>query len=109
MDIILAECRSQIDAPTFIQHLESGLQVWIMGCERFECRSQLRADPYGLTLPQDHYDVKMPAHSLLVKLAAIEPATTLTALERIVSPLEKTLLAKVCGQDCVWTAVRSHQ
>ena len=48
-----------------------------------------------LSLPQDHYDVKMPAHSLLVKLAALEPATILAALERLVAPLEKTLLAKV--------------
>ena len=47
---------------------------------------------------QDHYDVKMPAHSLLVKLAAIEPATTLAALERIVAPMEKTLLVKVWAE-----------
>ena len=40
----------------------------------------------------------MPAHSLLVKLAAIEPATTLAALERIVAPMEKTLLVKVWAE-----------
>lgn len=44
---------------------------------------------------QDHYDVKMPAHLLLVKLANSEPSTVLAALERLVAPLEKTLTAKV--------------
>lgn len=51
-------------------------------------------DPSPL-LPQDHYDVKMPAHLLLTTLAATEPATVLGALERVVGALEKTLTAKV--------------
>ena len=65
------------------------------------------ADPAPLVtlLPQDHYDVKMPAHLLLATLAATEPATVLGALERVVGALEKTLTAKV-KSDAVKQEVR---
>lgn len=62
---VLDQCRSCIDFSVFLQHLESGLQ--------------------------DHYDVKMPCHSMLIKLASISPHTLLMSLERFVDPLEKTL------------------
>ncbi|GAX78344.1 hypothetical protein CEUSTIGMA_g5786.t1 [Chlamydomonas eustigma] len=82
MDILLTACRPQIDAPTFMQHLESGLQ--------------------------DHYDVKMPSHMLLCRLAASEPSTVLAALERFVPPLEKTLATKV-KSDAVKQELDRHE
>ena len=44
---------------------------------------------------QDHYDVKMPCHLLLAKLAAAAPQRTLEALPRLTAALQGTLLAKV--------------
>jgi len=45
-------------------------------------------------LRQDHYDVKMPCHMLLAKLAAAAGEAVLAHLERLVPPLEATLAAK---------------
>ncbi len=45
--------------------------------------------------PQDHYDVKMPAHLLLGKLAGRAPAYVVAVLDRLVPPLQKTLTAKL--------------
>lgn len=44
---------------------------------------------------QDHYDVKLPCHLLLAKLAAAAPGQLLSALDRLVEPLDKTLTARV--------------
>lgn len=44
---------------------------------------------------QDHYDVKMPCHLLLAKLAAVAPAHVLAALDGLVEPLNATLNARV--------------
>jgi cullin-associated NEDD8-dissociated protein 1 len=44
---------------------------------------------------QDHYDVKMPAHLLLGKLAGRAPAYVVAVLDRLVPPLQKTLTAKL--------------
>ena len=44
---------------------------------------------------QDHYDVKLPCHLLLAKLASAAPGQLLSALDRLVDPLEKTLTARV--------------
>ncbi|KAG1681345.1 hypothetical protein FOA52_007393 [Chlamydomonas sp. UWO 241] len=82
MDILLDACRPQIEATTFMAHLEGGLQ--------------------------DHYDVKMPAHLLLAKLSASEPSTVLATLERIVGPLEKTLTTKV-KSDAVKQELDRHE
>ena len=49
---------------------------------------------------QDHYDVKMPCHLLLGKLAAAAPDQVRQALPRLVDPLQRTLHAKV-KQDAV--------
>ena len=68
-----------MEASTLMQHLQSGLQ--------------------------DQYDVKMPVHVLLVKLAHSEPATVLGVLEGLVAPLEKTLAAKT-KSDAVKQEVR---
>ena len=56
---------------------------------------------------QDHYDVKMPCHLLLGKLAAAAPDQVTQALPRLVDPLQKTLHAKV-KTDAVKQEVRSH-
>ena len=44
---------------------------------------------------QDHYDVKLPCHLLLAKLAAAAPGQLLANLHRLTDPLEKTLHTKV--------------
>ncbi len=49
---------------------------------------------------QDHYDVKMPCHLLLGKLAGAAPDQVRQALPRLVDPLQRTLHAKV-KQDAV--------
>ena len=48
-----------------------------------------------LYLAQDHYDVKMPCHLLLGKLAGAAPDQVRQALPRLVDPLQRTLHAKV--------------
>ena len=47
---------------------------------------------------QDHYDVKMPCHLLLAKLAAAAPGPVLASLEKLVGPLEKTLTVRLRGE-----------
>ena len=47
---------------------------------------------------QDHYDVKMPCHLLLAKLAAAAPGPVLASLDRLVVPLEKTLTTRLRGE-----------
>eukprot|EP00798_Chlamydomonas_sp_ICE-L_P008748 gene8748-33609_t len=84
LDILLESCRSAVtvDAGAFVQHLESGLK--------------------------DHYDVKMPCHLMLSKLAATEPAAVLTHLDKLVEPLEKTLTAKL-KSDAVKQEIDRHE
>jgi len=47
---------------------------------------------------QDHYDVKMPCHLLLAKLAAAAPGPVLASLDCLVGPLEKTLTTRLRGE-----------
>lgn len=47
---------------------------------------------------QDHYDVKMPCHLLLAKLAAAAPGPVLASLDKLVGPLEKTLTVRLRGE-----------
>ncbi|DBB08467.1 hypothetical protein WJX82_000009 [Trebouxia sp. C0006] len=72
MDVLLERCKDRINMPEFITHLEQGLQ--------------------------DHYDVKMPCHLLLAKLAAAAPGPVLTSLDRLFLPLEKTLTTRLRGE-----------
>lgn len=44
---------------------------------------------------QDVYDVKLPCHLLLARLAAVSPPTVVAALDRLVPALHKTLKAPV--------------
>lgn len=44
---------------------------------------------------QDHYDVKMPCHLLLAKVASKAGSHVLAALDSLVKPLEKTLATRV--------------
>ena len=55
---------------------------------------------------QDHYDVKMPCHLLLSKLAAKAGGHVVAALDTICRPLEKTLTSKL-KQDAVKQEVSS--
>lgn len=58
-----------------------------------------------MCVAQDHYDVKLPCHLLLAKLAAAAPAQLLANLHRLTDPLEKTLQTKV-KTDAVKQEVR---
>ena len=63
--------------------------------------SEAVIQPRAPTCAQDHYDVKMPCHLLLGKLAAAAAADQVRqALPRLVDPLQRTLHAKV-KQDAV--------
>lgn len=72
MDVLLERCKDRINMADFITHLEKGLQ--------------------------DHYDVKMPCHLLLAKLAAAAPGPVLASLDKLVGPLEKTLTTRLRGE-----------
>ncbi|GLJ25166.1 hypothetical protein SUGI_0481390 [Cryptomeria japonica] len=66
MDTLLDSCLDQIDPSSFIiPYLQSGLN--------------------------DHYDVKMPCHLILSKLADKCPSAVLAVLDSLVEPLEKTI------------------
>ncbi|KAK9835209.1 hypothetical protein WJX81_005880 [Elliptochloris bilobata] len=69
VDILVDACPDRLSYPAFLTHLESGLK--------------------------DHYDVKMPCHILLAKLATVASEHVLAHLERLVPPLEATLATKV--------------
>ncbi|KAK4788547.1 hypothetical protein SAY86_019866 [Trapa natans] len=66
VDTLLDTCLDQVNPSSFIiPHLRSGLD--------------------------DHYDVKMPCHLILSKLAEKCPAAVLAVLESLVDPLQKTI------------------
>ncbi|XP_039137910.1 cullin-associated NEDD8-dissociated protein 1 [Dioscorea cayenensis subsp. rotundata] len=50
--------------------------------------------PYLISGLADHYDVKMPCHLILSKLADKCPAAVLAVLDSLVEPLEKTISHK---------------
>jgi len=50
-----------------------------------------------LMLSADHYDVKMPCHLILSKLADKCPSAVLAVLDSIVEPIEKTISHKPKG------------
>ncbi|KAG2450178.1 hypothetical protein HYH02_000280 [Chlamydomonas schloesseri] len=56
----------------------------------------------------DHADVKAPCHTLLTKLAATDPGAVLTAAERLVVPLEKTLTTRL-KSDAVKQEIDRHE
>ncbi|XP_072955523.1 cullin-associated NEDD8-dissociated protein 1 isoform X1 [Typha angustifolia] len=69
VDTLLDSCLDQVNPSSFIvPHLISGLS--------------------------DHYDVKMPCHLILSKLADKCPAAVLAVLDSLVNPLEKTISHK---------------
>lgn len=75
VDTLLDSCLDQVNPSSFIvPYLKSGLD--------------------------DHYDVKMPCHLILSKLADKCPAAVLAVLDSLVEPLEKTIKHKP-KQDAV--------
>lgn len=66
MDTLLDSCLDQVNPSSFIV-------------------------PYLLSGLSDHYDVKMPCHLILSKLADKCPAAVLAVLDSLVDPLEKTI------------------
>jgi cullin-associated NEDD8-dissociated protein 1 len=69
MDTLLDGCLDQIDPSYFIT-------------------------PFLLSGLSDHYDVKMPCHLILSKLANKCGAAVLAVMDRLVDPLEKTVTNK---------------
>jgi len=69
MDTLLDSCLPYIDTNVFLHHLKSGLA--------------------------DHYDVKLPCHLILAKLAVASAPAVLGVLTDLVEPLEKTLNTKL--------------
>ncbi|XP_077231558.1 cullin-associated NEDD8-dissociated protein 1-like [Tasmannia lanceolata] len=75
VDTLLDSCLDQVNPSSFIvPYLKSGLD--------------------------DHYDVKMPCHLILSKLADKCPAAVLAVVDSLVDPLEKTIIFKP-KQDAV--------
>ncbi|XP_024525263.1 cullin-associated NEDD8-dissociated protein 1 isoform X2 [Selaginella moellendorffii] len=68
VDTLLDSCLDQIDPSAFLTYLLSGLS--------------------------DHYDVKMPCHLILSKLAEKCPSAVIAVLDVLVEPLEKTVTNK---------------
>ena len=62
-----------------------------------------------MSILQDHYDVKMPCHLLLTKVASKAGSHVLAALDSLCKPLEKTLTARVktdaVKQEVRWVTV----
>lgn len=69
MGILLEAATQQIDKAVFLNHLLPGLG--------------------------DVYDVKLPCHLLLARLAVVAAPTVIAALDRVVTPLHKTLRSPV--------------
>ncbi|MEW5303601.1 MAG: hypothetical protein WDW36_006278 [Sanguina aurantia] len=82
LDILLDTAASRLNLPTFISHLKSGLR--------------------------DHYDVKMPCHLMMVKMAGVDPGATLAAMDSLVEPLQTTLTAKL-KSDSVKQEIDRHE
>ncbi|XP_044462410.1 cullin-associated NEDD8-dissociated protein 1-like isoform X2 [Mangifera indica] len=75
VDTLLDSCLDQVNPSSFIvPYLKSGLE--------------------------DHYDVKMPCHLILSKLADKCPSAVLAVLDSLVDPLQKTIIFKP-KQDAV--------
>ncbi|KAJ7551599.1 hypothetical protein O6H91_06G021400 [Diphasiastrum complanatum] len=70
VDTLLDNCLDQIDPSSFI-------------------------DPYLLSGLSDHYDVKMPCHLILSKLAEKCPSAVLAVVDTLVEPLERTVTTKM--------------
>ena len=133
MDMLVDACPDRLSFPAFLTHLESGLKVlrclpaWnsvlsvqntvvqcivtVVGPGSVSIGATDAALPWLLAMTygsgggQDHYDVKMPCHSLLAKLAAGAGEHVRAHLARLVPPLEATLTAKV-KSDAVKQEVR---
>lgn len=68
LTILLENCYDQVDAAKVVEHVLGGLG--------------------------DHYDVKLAAHSLVIKMTHIAPGHTTAALDQLVEPLTATLQSK---------------
>jgi len=66
--ILLENCYNQVDAAKVVEHVLGGLG--------------------------DHYDVKLPSHSLVIKMTHIAPGHMTAALDQLVEPLTATLQSK---------------
>lgn len=66
--VLLENCYDQVDAAKVVEHVLGGLG--------------------------DHYDVKLPSHSLVIKMTHIAPGHMIAALDQLVEPLMATLQSK---------------
>lgn len=82
LDVLLDKCYECVDASTVLQNVANGLG--------------------------DQYDVKIPCHLLLIKLAHIAPNQVLVALDALLEPLAATLTTKT-KKDAVKQEIDRHE
>ncbi|WVZ77753.1 hypothetical protein U9M48_025580 [Paspalum notatum var. saurae] len=104
--VIKQELVRTVDLGPFKHVVDDGLELRKAA---FECVDTLldscldQVNPSSFILPfllsglADHYDVKMPCHLILSKLADKCPSAVLAVLDSIVEPIEKTISHKPKG------------
>ncbi|CAI9765281.1 unnamed protein product [Fraxinus pennsylvanica] len=98
--VIKKELIRTVDLGPFKHTVDDGLELRKAAFECVDtlldsCLDQVNPSsfivPYLLSGLNDHYDVKMPCHLILSKLADKCPAAVLAVLDSLVEPLQKTI------------------
>ncbi|KAL6494456.1 Cullin-associated NEDD8-dissociated protein 1 [Orobanche gracilis] len=98
--VIKKELIRTVDLGPFKHTVDDGLELRKAAFECVDtllesCLDQVNPSsfivPYLLSGLDDHYDVKMPCHLILSKLADKCPSAVLAALDSLVDPLQKTV------------------
>ncbi|XP_042378805.1 cullin-associated NEDD8-dissociated protein 1-like [Zingiber officinale] len=101
--VIKKEMIRTVDLGPFKHIVDDGLELRKAAFECVDtlldsCLDQMNPStfivPYLISGLSDHYDVKMPCHLILSKLADKCPAAVLAVLDSLVDPLEKTISHK---------------
>lgn len=98
--VVKQELIRTVDLGPFKHTVDDGLEIRKAAFECVDtlldsCLDQVNPSsfivPYLISGLSDHYDVKMPCHLILSKLADKCPAAVLAVLDSLVEPLEKTI------------------
>ncbi|KAJ1702873.1 hypothetical protein LUZ63_002652 [Rhynchospora breviuscula] len=98
--VVKQELIRTVDLGPFKHVVDDGLELRKSGFECVDtlldsCLDQVNPStfivPYLISGLSDHYDVKMPCHLILSKLADKCPAAVLAVLDSLVEPIEKTI------------------
>ncbi|KAF3321511.1 cullin-associated NEDD8-dissociated protein 1-like protein [Carex littledalei] len=107
--VVKQELIRTVDLGPFKHVVDDGLELRKAGFECVDtlldsCLDQVNPStfivPYLISGLSDHYDVKMPCHLILSKLADKCPAAVLAVLDSLVEPIDKTITHKP-KQDAV--------